>query len=61
MKARVGRQARQVNHSAEGAKYESQGQARSASPLVKFHQTTLRPEGPKYRVPYYALSGLMRF
>src|ERR1051326_6162420 len=49
------REARQVNHSAEGAKYESQGQARSASPLVKSHQTRLRPEGPNYRVPYYAL------
>ena len=49
------REARQVNHSAEGAKYESQGQARSASPLVKSHQTRLRPEGPEYRVPYYAL------
>src|ERR1051326_5943548 len=49
------REARQVNHSAEGAKYESQGQARSASPLVKSHQTRLRPEGPNYRVPYYAV------
>src|ERR1041385_9573515 len=55
MKAGVGREARQVNHGAEGAKYESQGQARSASPLVKSHQTRLRPEGPNYRVPYYAL------
>jgi len=43
--------------SAEGAKYDSQGQARSASPLVKHTKNGPRPEGPKY-APYYALSGL---
>jgi len=42
--------------SAEGAEYESQGQARSASPLVTQQTTGPRPERPKY---YYALSGLM--
>ena len=44
--------------SAEGAQYDSQGQARSeasASPLVCDKKGEMRPERPKY---YYALSGL---
>jgi hypothetical protein len=43
--------------SANGAEYESQGQARSASPLVGYTKEGPRPEGPKY-ASYPALSGL---
>jgi hypothetical protein len=45
--------------SAEGAKYKSQGQARSASPLV----TKLKFNGPalKGRNNYFGLSGLWGF
>jgi hypothetical protein len=42
--------------SAKGAEYESQGRARSASPLVHAVRA-IRPEGPEY-MKYYALSGL---
>src|SRR5215208_2707626 len=45
--------------SAKGAEYKSQGQARSASPLV-YAVRAIRPEGPKY-VQYYAPSGLGEF
>jgi len=45
--------------SANGAEYDSQGQARSASPLAAISKEGLRPERPKYLVDYYALSGLM--
>jgi len=44
---------------AKGAEYESQGQARSASPLV-YAVRAIRPEGPKY-MQYYAPSGLGEF
>src|ERR1700741_1865764 len=43
--------------SANGAQYDSQGQARSASPLVCDTCKLRRPERPKYDT-YYALSGL---
>src|ERR1700741_3454025 len=43
--------------SAKGAQYDSQGQARSASPLVCDNCNLTRPERPKYHT-YYALSGL---
>jgi len=33
--------------SAKGAKYNSQGQARSASPLVNYKKEPPRPERPK--------------
>jgi len=46
---------------ANGAEYDSQGQARSASPLVNDTKEISRPEGPKYARYYYALSGLERF
>jgi len=35
-------------NSAKGAKYDSQGQARSASPLVIYTKEAPRPERPKY-------------
>src|ERR1041384_313446 len=35
--------------SANGAEYDSQGQARSASPLVAITAFEMRPEGPRYR------------
>src|SRR6185436_19040591 len=44
--------------SANGAGYESQGQARSASPLVTTKSTQSRPERPRYATRYYVLSGL---
>ena len=47
--------------SAKGAEYNSQGQARSASPLVKHPKEASRPEGPKYVQSYSALSGLGAF
>ena len=43
-----------LSNSAKGAEYDSQGQARSASPLVTKTPRALRPEGPKY----FALLGL---
>jgi hypothetical protein len=46
-----------LSNSAKGAEYESEGQARSASPLVTKTPDALRPEGPKY----FALSGLGSF
>ena len=49
-----------MDRSAKGAEYESQGQARSASPLVAKKPEALRPERPTYTRPYYALSGLGR-
>src|SRR6202008_3028917 len=48
---------RYTNQSANGAQYDSQGQARSASPLVCGNCKLRRPERPKYD-RYYALSGL---
>jgi len=47
--------------SAAGAQYKSQGQARSASPLVANKREQMRPEGPKYLHRYFALSGLVTF
>jgi len=46
------------NQSANGAEYESQGQARSASPLVC---ESMRRQGLKGRDTYYALSGLRQY
>ena len=46
-----------VGKSAEGAQYESQGQARSASSLGCDKRNQIRPERPKYH-RYYALLGL---
>jgi len=39
---------RYTNQSANGAEYDSQGQARSASPLVRDNCKLTRPERPKY-------------
>src|SRR6185503_17838324 len=49
-----------VGKSAEGAQYESQGQARSASSLGCDKRNQIRPERPKYH-RYYALLGLHGF
>src|ERR1043166_7818031 len=49
--------------SAEGAEYESQGQARSEAERVApgcVKPKATRPERPKYPHRYYALSGLIR-
>jgi hypothetical protein len=48
-----------VTNSAEGAEYKSQGQARSASPLVKAPQS--KAEALKGQNSYTALSGLGGF
>jgi hypothetical protein len=47
--------------SAKGAVYKSQGQARSEAQRVApgcEKSEVSRPERPKYKPPYYALSGL---
>src|SRR5215210_31871 len=59
MKARGKRKARRYVSRAKGAEYISQGQARSASPLV-YAVRAIRPEGPKY-MQCYAPSGLGEF
>src|SRR5215204_5828010 len=49
-----------VEESANGARYKSQGQARSEAERVapgKYTNKRFRPERPKY-APYYTLSGL---
>src|SRR5215204_4018712 len=49
-----------MEESANGARYESQGQARSEAERVapgKYTNERFRPERPKY-LAYYALSGL---
>src|SRR5215217_2608090 len=55
--------ASKVEESANGARYKSQGQARSEVERVapgKHTTERFRPERPKY-APYYALSGLGEF
>src|SRR5215213_330942 len=55
--------ASKVEESANGARYKSQGQARSEAERVapgKYTNERFRPERPKY-APYYALSGLGEF
>ena len=44
--------------SAKGAKYDSQGQARSASPLVNEFKSLMSPERAEYDDGYVGLSGL---
>ncbi|HKG97707.1 MAG TPA: hypothetical protein VKA97_07830, partial [Pyrinomonadaceae bacterium] len=44
--------------SAEGAEYESQGQARSASPLVAGSNVVQGLKGRNKQTRYYALAGL---
>jgi hypothetical protein len=64
MIARGKREARRVfsgDNSAKGARYDSQGQARSASPLVNESNWRLSTESAKYHRDYYALSELHFF
>jgi hypothetical protein len=62
--SRVFQRLRRACFSAKGAEYDSQGQARAKRvrrPWVRNIKNALRPERPKYRKLYYALSGCVAF